>query len=132
MKIDMRSLKLLMGGFVLCLILSCSDMYELSSSVDKYRNGDVVTIVPDLPLLVDSVVYYWDSRQIDKITTMPFVCYHTLNEETIGRHRIQYDVYYHEPKDYRVSESSNNVETREDQEFVVKVVSKIFYVEVEK
>ena len=107
-------------------------MYELSSGADKYRNGDVVTIVPDLPLLVDSVLYYWDSRLIDLKTTMPFVCYHTLNEETIGRHRIQYDVYYNEPKDTRISESSNNVETREDQEFVVKVVSKIFYVEVEK
>ena len=124
----MKHIKTLVYSIVIICTLSCSDRYEFISTGHKnikeqYKNGDIVTIVPELPLLTDSVVFHWDSRRIDKKVDMPFVCYYKLDEESLGEHEIRYIVYY------RIDDNVND-SAEQDSDIKRGVHTEIYYVKV--
>lgn len=128
MKLNMKHIKTLLCSIVVICTLSCSDRYEFIGTIQKnikeqYKNGDIVTIVPKLPLLTDSVVFHWDSRRIAKMVDMPFACYYKLDEEPLGEHEIRYIVYY------RTNDNAND--TREQESDIKRGVhTEIYYVRV--
>lgn len=58
------------------------------------KNGEVLVVVPQLPSMVDSVQFYWDSRYVETKSSMPFVAEYELNSEPLGMHAMKCLIYY--------------------------------------
>lgn len=88
---------LLLGVFLFygCVTSTSSVSISTGSAVEEYYNiNDIVVIIPELPKLVDSVEFFWDSNHIDTQKSMPFVSNYQLENEEIGVHEIKYVVYH--------------------------------------
>ncbi|MBR2628591.1 MAG: hypothetical protein IKD24_02785 [Alistipes sp.] len=85
---------------VLITFISCGDMFIVETvtvgrAVSQYcKNGETLVVVPELPLKVDSVQYYWDKIYVETQTAMPFAYRNKLEDEDVGEHVLQYNVYY--------------------------------------
>ncbi len=86
---------------ILVMLLLCASCIKTESWVSveigqtqNARNGEKLVVVPELPVLVDSVEYYWDSRHIETIREMPFFLERLIENESFEDHKLDYWVYF--------------------------------------
>lgn len=109
-KIDFMRNYLLLLIFLFCC--SCVKTEAFTSiSIGKEQNvriGDTLVVVPELPAVVDSVSYYWESQPLQILREMPFVLHYKIENEAQGTYKLKYQVHY--PNGYQLHTITVNVQ----------------------